>query len=136
MDTKEYQKEYRKKNKDKLNEYNRQYRLKNKEKQKEYAKEYRENNKDTLNEYRKEQYKTPSGRKTQRIQTWKKRGIICDDWNETYEKFINCKNCELCNVEMVFGNSRFGRTLDHDHETGLIRNILCRVCNGKLPKQI
>tara|TARA_R110002073_G_scaffold163722_1_gene319961 strand:+ start:88 stop:543 length:456 start_codon:yes stop_codon:yes gene_type:complete len=55
---KEYNKEYREKNKEKLKEkkkeYDREYREKNKDKLKEYLNEYREKNKDKLNEYKRE----------------------------------------------------------------------------------
>ena len=38
----------------------------------------------------------PNRLKSLRINNWKKRGIICD-YNEVYEKWINCSNCESCN---------------------------------------
>ena len=133
---KEYQKEYKLKNKEKLREYQKEWRLKNKEKVKEQQKQYRLQNTDKLNEYRREHFKTESGRKTQRIQTWKKRNVICDDWNTMYENFMNCKNCELCNIEFTIDNKKFDKVLDHDHISGKIRNIICRTCNNKLPKQL
>jgi len=55
---KERQKEYYLKNKEKLKEYNEEYYSNNKEKLKEYKKEYRLNNKDKRNEYYKQRRKT------------------------------------------------------------------------------
>ena len=43
-----------------------------------------------------------------------------------YNEFIHATNCELCNK--LFSKSR-DRQLDHDHETGEIRNIVCNKCN-------
>ena len=99
-----------------------------KEKRKEYMKEYMKNYKEKFKEYK----QTEAGKKSGRITNWKKRGVIHDDFNSLYEYYINCKFCEHCNVELVegsFGNNK--KVLDHDHETGLFRNILCHICNCK-----
>tara|TARA_R110001606_G_scaffold308201_1_gene455156 strand:- start:48 stop:470 length:423 start_codon:yes stop_codon:yes gene_type:complete len=130
---KEYMKEYRKNNKEKEKEYReankekmKEYREANKEKMKEYNKEYNENNKEKRKEYNQtEQYK-----KNRRIYDWIKRGLIHDDFPSLYDYYINCNNCEECNIELVEGN--FGankRCLDHSHTTGLFRNVLCTGCN-------
>tara|TARA_R110000796_G_scaffold5_5_gene40 strand:+ start:6586 stop:6993 length:408 start_codon:yes stop_codon:yes gene_type:complete len=123
------------KKQEKIKQYQKEYREKNKLKQKLYHQEYLKNNNQKLNAYRSEYNKTESGKKYQRIQTWKKRGIICEDWDILYDRFINCNKCEKCDNDLVSGNSKYGRTLDHDHLTGNIRNILCRSCNSGLPKQ-
>ena len=107
-------------------QYNKQYQLNNKEKLAEYQKEYRLNNKDKIAEYR----QTENGKKTKRINTWKRLGVISDDFNELYEKYINTNNCDNCDIELIhgmFGNNK--KCLDHDHTTGQFRNILCCGCN-------
>ena len=116
---KEYLKEYYRNNKEKILEKNR-----------EYSKDYRENNKEKIKEYNKGYSKTEACRKTYRIYNWIQAGVKSDDYDSLYEVYINTKFCEECNVELVegnFGNNR--RCLDHDHETGLFRNVVCHLCN-------
>jgi len=90
---------------------------------------YREVNKEKI---RKQQYdynRTPKGKKRMTISNWKNWGIISNDFDIVYDKYINCNNCEFCKVE--FKNSR-DRHLDHNHyitDDENIRGILCRSCN-------
>jgi hypothetical protein len=139
-DRKEYMREYRKKNKEKIKEQNREYmieyREKNRERIKEQKKEYREANKDKIKAYYhankekiNEYKKTPNGKKTNTISHWIGRGLICDDIDGLYDSYLDAKNCDLCKVE--FGSKGIGsrRCMDHDHETGLFRNFLCSTCN-------
>ena len=70
--------------------------------------------------------KTP---KSKKISGWKRRGIICDDWNGLYERLLKATQCELC--PKIFTNSR-DRQVDHDHEitdAPNVRNIVCQKCN-------
>lgn len=78
--------------------------------------------------YMKNVHKQPHIIKKGRIKLWKKRGIINDDFNELYSKYLDTKNCELCNIEFG-GKGKNKKCLDHDHVTGLFRNVLCNNCN-------
>ena len=62
------------------------------------------------------------------IKCWKRRGVIYHNFDELYEIYINTMECQHCNKE--FPNSRY-RHLDHDHETGMFRKIVCHKCNTK-----
>jgi DNA mismatch repair ATPase MutL len=135
---KEKKKEYRENNKEKIKEKGKEYRETHKEQKKEENKKYREENKDDIKknreenkEYFKKYNKTEKGKKIYRISNWKSYGIIHDDFDALYDYYINCKNCENCNVELVEGHKANSRCLDHSHKTGLFRNILCNACNTK-----
>jgi len=84
-----------------------------------------------ITEKRREENK-PNIIKSNRIRKWKSRGVICDDWNELYDKYINTNNCEECNIELIegmYGSNK--KCLDHCHKTGEFRNVLCHTCNVK-----
>ena len=67
--------------------------------------------------------------KTDKRWDWEKLGMIfVDDYHfwYVYNEYIHATNCDLC--DKLFTKSR-DRQLDHDHETGEIRNIVCCRCN-------
>ena len=69
--------------------------------------------------------------KTNTLYNWKKYGIISNDWDKTYQYYINCTHCEWC--DEPFDKSA-NRCLDHDHNINddvNIRGVLCRGCNSK-----
>ena len=59
---------------------------------------------------------------------WKKAGLIMDNFEEVYNKYIYATHCQLCNKE--FTNTR-DRQMEHCHVTGQFRNIVCNQCNQK-----
>ena len=65
--------------------------------------------------------------KSHMIYNWKKSGLICDDYNALYETYIETTQCQHCKTEFTKNNCR---CLDHDHETGLFRKIVCNRCNS------
>lgn len=117
-----YMREYYKRNKQTSMENHKIWRENNDE----YYKSYRENNKEELKAYK----QTPAGRKSTTISNWKSRyGLIDsdgDNYQKIYEAYIATTHCDVCRVE--FKDSR-DRCLDHDHDTGLFRQFLCRDCN-------
>ena len=68
----------------------------------------------------------PRRLKSLRINNWKQHGII-GDYDELYEKWFNATECEECGY--IFTDT-INKCLDHDHDTGLFRFILCRNCNN------
>ena len=73
-------------------------------------------------------FKLTKRHKTDKKYDWKYKGMIFtpEEFEEIYNKYIYATNCELCDV--LFPNTR-NRQLDHCHETGKIRNIVCQKCN-------
>jgi len=121
--------EYYKDNREKIIEKVKEWGEKNKEQRTEYMKKYGEKNK----EKRKEYNKTPNIKKLYAIASWKRSGLINDDYHALYQKYIESTNCEECGCEYgKYGDgSGKWRCMDHDHESGLFRNFLCNSCNIK-----
>jgi hypothetical protein len=78
-----------------------------------------------------EKNKDPKRIKALRISRWKGRGVI-GNYDELYDKYINAECCEKCNKKFNDENNNDKRCLDHNHETGEFRNILCMYCNRQL----
>tara|TARA_B110000259_G_scaffold7409_1_gene8067 strand:+ start:173 stop:742 length:570 start_codon:yes stop_codon:yes gene_type:complete len=122
-------KKYRENNKAKTKARDKKYKEENKEK----IKAYREKNEEKIIEYIKEYKQTPEGIKSYKISSWKRTvKIISDDWDATYEWFMNTKNCEKCDVVLESGRGKNGKCLDHDHsitDRPNARAVLCMDCN-------
>ena len=114
--------------KEKRNAYMKIYRLKNKEKVKESQKRWRQNNPGRIAEYNKiwrhDKYA---------IANWKTSGIKLrenEDWESVYLQWFCQENCTDCQCRLTYRKiGRTWRCLDHDHETGFIRDIICHRCN-------
>ena len=75
-------------------------------------------------------YTNPTKHKSNSRMNWKKRGIKIheDDFDYVYNQYISATHCDLCKKQ--YPNSK-DRQLDHNHETGEVRNIVCQKCNQR-----
>ena len=138
---KEYLRLYNLKNKEKIKEKKRLWYIKNKEAINEISRLYHHEHKEKLNKISKLYYekkgklylKTSDGLKIRRIRDWRRRGVF-DHFNDNFETlykiYQSTKFCENCNVELnIEGDDRTRKCLDHCHQSGYFRNILCHCCN-------
>ena len=128
------QKEYQEKTKDKKREYQKEYRNENKDKIKQKGRQYYIENKDKINQKQKEYYKTDAGLKSNRICSWRKQGIICDNWDALYDHYLKTSFCDICKVQLTYDsiNTATTKCVDHDHsitDRPNFRSILCNCCN-------
>ncbi len=152
MDKKEYKKQYNKKNKKKIAEYSKKWNKENREKKRGYQKKWAksESGKNYYGEYIKNKYNnSPEFRKRsiERVYEWRKKnpekyksynksvkekiysislikkyGITIDRYNEVFDKQNGvCAICKKPTKKKLF--------VDHDHQTGKVRGLLCSGCN-------
>ena len=110
-------------------EDSRRYREKHKEKIAEKQKEYDKNNKEKILEYK----QTENGKRSTRINNWKRRGLIVEDYNIIYDRWLNSAKCEMCLCEYKMTKKGYlDRCMEHNHTTGEFRSICCRSCNNHM----
>jgi len=111
---------------EKHKEYMKAYYQANKEEQKASSRAYYQTNKEKLQEVKKVYRQTPNGKKSTIICKWKHSDLLHEDYNQLYESYLQSTHCAVCKSEY---KDSFDRCMDHDHETGLFRQFLCRACN-------
>jgi len=112
--------------KEKRKAYNKAYKEAHKEETKAYNKDYKEAHKEEQNAYNKTYFQTPKGKKSRSISGWKQLGAIGDLKKFYDERYLPATKCEVC--EKVFKSTR-DKCMDHCHDTGEIRWVLCNSCN-------
>ena len=126
---------YQAENSEKIAAYQAEWREQNWEEKQTSDAAYYQKNKETIAvkqvEYQRVYRTTPAGKKSSRVGSWKSIGIIPDPltWDELYDKYISEALCADCECELEEGLGSTARNLDHDHETGLVRDVVCHGCN-------
>jgi hypothetical protein len=64
--------------------------------------------------------------KTDTRRNWIKRGLIMNNFDELYEKYLVSSSCDKC--QNPYKNRR-DKCMDHSHSTNEFRNIICNHCN-------
>lgn len=107
------------------------WRDKNKDKIVEYNLTFREKNPTYHTAY----FKTKQGRKSNRINGWKQKGVVHPNFDLLYDQYLNTSHCTNCTVELCEGKKTNSRCLDHLHEAPSypmltnFRAVICTKCN-------
>ena len=124
---KEYDRQRYLKNKEEIKQRSAEFYEKNKEEKKEYQRKYQQENKEKIREAARQYYQTEKGKRSAKISAWKLRGLVAEDYDAIYDRYINTHKCDCC---QIFITSGYGsRVMDHCHKTGKFRNVLCHNCN-------
>ena len=95
------------------------------EDKKKYGSKYYERNKERLKEQRRLRYRTQQAE--QYASDYRKRtyGLTDEEYYSLLDNQEWC--CAICAKPVA--QEKLDHAIDHDHETGEIRGILCRLCN-------
>lgn len=98
------------------------------------SRSYNENNKEKIKQSRRQYYENNKIRFLE--SGWKRKGILNENslpfTKEDFDKLflLSNKSCQICKTTKP--NHKKGFVVDHCHETGLARGILCAHCNASL----
>src|SRR4030042_5864910 len=124
---KEYKRKYYIEHREINKEKSRKYRLENKDKIKESQKKWKEAHKKHIEEKGRIYYAINKEKIKGKIIKYKY-GITSNEYNELFEKQNEC--CAICGEHQSKFNKAFA--VDHNHETGEVRGLLCQNCNNVL----
>lgn len=133
-DEKAYQKKYRQDNKERIAEVKRLWRERNKDRCNLRDKEYREKNKETLYKSNLEWRKNNPDKMAihYRKRNLKiKYGMSLEDYDNLLAKQNHV--CAICEQKETIPNRPL--SVDHCHDTGKVRGLLCNDCNRNLIAQ-
>jgi len=104
---------------------------KNKEKISEQRKAYRDRNKERLLEEKRAIYRRPSVKlRVKKAQMRLKYGVSEEVVQELMDIQRGC--CAICQDSLVSPESKRSFMIDHNHDTGEVRGLLCLSCNSAI----
>lgn len=106
------------------------YYYKNHDSCKQRSRNYHQVNSEKCKNLTKDWRKTENGKQYEYENSWKKLGLNFSyaEYKELLSKQLNC--CAICKKNRDEFKERLA--LDHDHKTGKVRGLLCRVCNTNI----
>jgi hypothetical protein len=112
----EYQKRWRKNNPERTKELNKRWHKNNPERRKELNKRWRENN-------------------PEKVKEMEKKSLLKNNYNIDINDYNNMltlqvSGCTICGKSITENGKALA--VDHDHETGAVRGLLCNSCNTAL----
>lgn len=112
------------KNKDKARLNRKRYAAENKEKIRGYHKKYRDSNSEECN-MRNKNWREANPDKEIERHLMSHYGITTDEYNDMFRKQLG--RCAICGAHQ--SECKRALSVDHDHETGKVRGLLCQKCN-------
>ena len=106
----------------------------NKDRVRAYQKVWREKNASAVSEYQKQymaryQENPCVQEKGKRLYLWTKYRLRPADFNNLWEQQDG--KCAICENKMLpKGRAPLSVAVDHNHETGVVRGLLCKTCNA------
>lgn len=122
---KEHRAKYKKDNIERDNQKRRELRASRKQEEYDKNHKYYLKNKKRICENTCKYYQTEIGIKKRLIRGWKNAGIIDGDYESLYEYYISVKECPICDCNFT----KYKKVLDHNHNTGEPRMVMCSLCN-------
>ena len=115
-----------------LTEHQKKLRRENYARNKERILEYNKKYKATPEQHLKATQKyrqTEKGQKSVFKTKWKKRGVDMNDFEDFWTQYWNATKCERCDISFNKAVWKEKKCLDHCHETGKFRAVVCWNCN-------
>ena len=72
--------------------------------------------------------------KRSRINKWKNSMRYWGTWEELDEIYMNTISCPICECVMGQENNAYQKSVDHDHFSLYVRDIVCKKCNNNRSK--
>ena len=66
-----------------------------------------------------------------RMNKWKNTMRYWGNWEELDELYMDTEICPLCNCKLSQQNDRYQKSVDHDHFSLYVRDIVCKNCNNR-----
>lgn len=134
---KQLRREYDEKNKDRMKQRRAEYYAKHRHEEMAYKRKYEAENIERVRQWRRNSYymwkeRTPDPARQREF--WRDRTlrktykITLDDYNRIFASQNKC--CAVCETPTPTGRGDWH--IDHDHDSGKVRGILCHLCNMML----